>query len=193
MTKKKTSDKDVVGKDYTSSFNFSDSSTNNSQFYLINFIPKINKKIVKIITSTLCQLINDNFSNKIHNKNNNIKIFYNKFIPEIQLSEYVLKIIELTKCEFNTLIYSLILIDKLYFKGFIINEYNIYKLFYISIIISIKMNQDIIYDNKYYAKILGVEPKELLILETNFLTLLNFNIYISNDSFQYYLDSLELY
>ena len=53
MTKKKTSDKDVVGKDYTSSFNFSDSSTNNSQFYLINFIPKINKKIVKIINSTL--------------------------------------------------------------------------------------------------------------------------------------------
>jgi len=193
MTKKKTSDKDVVGKDYTSSFNFSESSTYNSQFYLIDFIPKINKKFIKIITSTLCQLINDNFSNKIHNKNSNIKIFYNKFIPEIKLSEYVLKIIELTKCEFNTIIYSLILIDKLYFKGFIINEYNIYKLLYISIIISIKMNQDIIYDNKYYAKILGVEPKELLILEMNFLTLLNFNIYISNDSFQYYLENLDLY
>jgi len=183
----------VVGKDYTSSFNFSESSTYNSQFYLIDFIPKINKKFIKIITSTLCQLINDNFSNKIHNKNSNIKIFYNKFIPEIKLSEYVLKIIELTKCEFNTIIYSLILIDKLYFKGFIINEYNIYKLLYISIIISIKMNQDIIYDNKYYAKILGVEPKELLILEINFLTLLNFNIYISNDSFQYYLENLDLY
>ena len=193
MTKKKTSDKDVIGKDYTSSFNFSDSSTNNSQFYLINFIPKINKKIVKIITSTLCQLINDNFSNKIHNKNNYIKIFYNKYIPEIKLSEFVSKIIELTKCEFNTIIYSLILIDKLYFKGIIINEFNIYKLLYISIIISIKMNQDKIYNNKYYAKILGVEPKELLILETNFLILLNFDIYISNDSFQYYLDSLELF
>ena len=99
----------------------------------------------------------------------------------------------MTKCEFNTIIYSLILIDKLYFKGIIINEFNIYKLLYISIIISIKMNQDKIYNNKYYAKILGVEPKELLILETNFLILLNFDIYISNDSFQYYLDSLELY
>jgi len=191
--KKKTSDKNLIEKDYTFSFTFSDSSTYNTQFYLINYLPKINKKFIKIITTNLCQLINDNFSNKIHNKNSYIKIFYNKYIPEIKLSEFVLKIIELTKCEFNTIIYSLILIDKLYFKGIIINEFNIYKLLYISIIISIKMNQDIIYNNKYYAKILGVEPKELLILETNFLILLNFDIYISNDSFQYYLDSLELY
>ena len=59
--------------------------------------------------------------------------------------------------------------------------------------LAIKYNEDDYYSNKYYAKVGGINLDEINDLEYNFLILLNFDIYISNDSFQYYLDSLELY
>ena len=57
---------------------------------------------------------------------------------------------------------------------------------------SIKYNEDCYYDNKYYSQIAGVKLKELLILEYNFVKLLNCELYVNRelyDKYQIYLDN----
>ena len=66
------------------------------------------------------------------------------------------------------------------------SEFNIHQLLFTSIIIAIKYNEDLYYDNKYYAKIAGVTPKELQKMEGEFLKLIKFELYINKKIFDKY-------
>ncbi len=56
---------------------------------------------------------------------------------------------------------------------------------------AIKYNEDVFYDNKYYAEIAGVKFKELKIIEYNFVQMTDFKLYISPETFIKYKDYLE--
>ena len=61
----------------------------------------------------------------------------------------------------------------------IINNKNIILIYFISLIISIKLNEDKIFNNNDYAVIGGISVKLLLNLEFIFLDLINFNVLIN--------------
>ena len=69
--------------------------------------------------------------------------------------------------------------------------YNIHRILFSSILISIKYNEDSYYDNKYYAEIAGVKLKELKSIEYSFVDLLNFNIFIKDDIYEKYREYLD--
>lgn len=52
--------------------------------------------------------------------------------------------------------------------------------------ISIKFLEDKYYKNDYYAKVGGIALKELNNLEKEFLFLINFKLFITDDMFYYY-------
>ena len=54
--------------------------------------------------------------------------------------------------------------------------------------LAIKYNEDEFYSLKYYAKIGGVSLSEITNLEYNFLSLIDFNLYIKQDLFDKYND-----
>ena len=62
-----------------------------------------------------------------------------------------------------------------------------------SLIISIKYNEDLIFDNKYYSEVAGVSIKEFNSLESEFLTIINFDLYIPDEEFFKYKFYLEKY
>ena len=70
--------------------------------------------------------------------------------------------------------------------------YNIHRILFSAILLSIKYNEDSFYDNKYYAQIAGVKTKELKTLEYNFAKMINCNFYVIKEDYekyQIYLDN----
>lgn len=53
-------------------------------------------------------------------------------------------------------------------------------------IIAIKYNEDDYFDNNFYAKVGGVSRKEIDKLEYEFLSLIDFNLYVSEEVFDKY-------
>ena len=114
-------------------------------------------------------------------------IFSAPEIPSISIKSYLSRIQKFTELEENTLICSLIYLDKLtQMNGVILSPYNIHRLLFIAILTSIKYNEDVIYNYDYYAKVAGVSAKELNHLECKFLDLLQFKLFISKEEFETY-------
>ena len=149
-------------------------------------------QITKSIISVLTELIEKNQKN-INNNNLNLDddIFNSKSIPNISTYDYMLRIVEYSNLEENTLILSLIYIDKIA-RIKKITKYNIYKYLITSVLIALKYNEDEIYNNNYYSQIGGINYEELMQLELNFLVLIDFNVYINNKTFEQYKSALQL-
>ena len=89
-------------------------------------------------------------------------IFSAQSIPTISLKDYLERIKIYSQVENNTLITSLIYVDRLCQKtNLILTPYNIHRIIFTAILLSLKYNEDLIYDFSYYSKIAGVSVKEL--------------------------------
>ena len=119
-------------------------------------------------------------------------IFSANSIPDISIKDYLIRIQTYSGVEKSTLILSLILIDHICKKSnLIITYYNIHRLLFGSVLISIKFNEDTYYDNKFYSEIAGVKLKELKMIEYSFLELSDFNVSVNKDEFEQYRKYLE--
>ena len=118
-------------------------------------------------------------------------VFYSSDIPTISIKDYLYRIQSLSKVEDNTLILALIYIDKIYEKtSIILTEFNIHRILFTSILIAIKYNEDIFYENNFYAKIAGVTDKELRKMEITFLRLIKFELYANKSLFEKYKNNI---
>merc|ERR1712070_314531 len=70
---------------------------------------------------------------------------------------------------------------------------NIHRILITSIMIAAKYNDDIFYNNTFYAKIGGLPVSELNALEVEVLRFLNFKLYVSKDMFDKYMKELNSY
>lgn len=149
------------------------------------------QSLLKEISTTLNSIIQESNKNNNHHKDNSL--FSRQQIPKISIFDYLLRIQKYSGIEESTIIISLIYIDRICKKkGIVLSKYNIHRLIFTAILIAIKYNEDIIYDNLYYSKIGGVTKKELLILENEFLQLIDFNLFVSNKIYQKYYEYLNL-
>ena len=114
-------------------------------------------------------------------------IFSAQSIPTISLKDYLERIKIYSQVENNTLITSLIYVDRLCQKtNLILTPYNIHRIIFTAILLSLKYNEDLIYDFSYYSKIAGVSVKELKKLESEFINLIDFSLYVEKEQFEKY-------
>ena len=146
-----------------------------------------NINLIKAISQTLISILEN--SKKINNYKEILKkqskmAFNANLIPNISIEQYLIRIQTYGNMEKSTLIISLILIDRLCQRANLtLTYYNIHRILFTAILISIKYNEDTYYDNKYYADIAGVKLKELKLLEYSFINLIHFNLFIQDDIF----------
>ena len=183
-----TTKEEIIENEFNSSFESEISSTNNiNDEEEEEMLSERIKNFAKSISIIINELIDSNSKNENENKND---IFDTKGIPDISLYEYLIRIISYSNCEENTLIISLIYIDKIS-KIKQLNKFNIYKILFTSILISLKFYEDEIFTNSYYSQIAGVSEKELIIMEYDFFILLNFNLFIKEEIFNTFKKALE--
>ena len=123
-----------------------------------------------------------------------IKPFISKKIPQISIEDFMKRLLKYSKMESSTLILILIYIDRVCFFGkFQLNYYNIHKLILASMVVSIKYNEDDYFSNKFYAKVGGVTKEELDKLEYEFLSLIDFSLFVDEDLFSKYYDYIKTF
>ena len=149
-----------------------------------------NKNLINAISLTLSTIIKEN--KKLPNYKEILMkqskmIFSSKAIPNISIYDYLIRIQTYSLIEKSTLILSLIYIDRLCQNcKLTLTFYNIHRILFAAILIAIKYNEDNFYDNKYYAEIAGVKLKELKLIEYQFVELVDFNMYVSDEIFNKY-------
>ena len=149
----------------------------------------IHKALLKEIDNTLTQII----SEKKNSKKNQNDIFSHVRVPKIPLFDYLLRIRKYTRIDNSTIIMALIYIDRVCIrKGLTLTNNNIHRLLFTSILISIKFNEDIIYDNLLYSKIGGVPVAELNKLEHEFLKMIGFSLFVSEEVYKKYYTYLHI-
>ena len=131
-------------------------------------------------------------------KNKNDKDYYTKIKsnqdghftfkkkPSISLLDYLRRIIKYLQIEYSTLIIALIYIDRLCKEKVYLSEYNIHSIMVISIYMAYFYNEDIIYDNNYLASVSGISKNEMITLEDDFLDLIEFKLFVSQEIFEQY-------
>ena len=118
-------------------------------------------------------------------------IFVCKNIPDISIENYLNRVQKYTKLEDSTLIIALIYTDRvLGNKNIKLSKHNLFKILLTAILIAIKYNEDEIYDNYYFAKIFGVKITELNKLESEFLDLIGFELFISKKELLLYYNKI---
>ncbi len=147
-----------------------------------------NVKLIQSIIFAIEKLIVNKPNIDINNSS--IILFNNDEIPNILIYNYVNRIVEYTNCEDNTLILSLIYLNQIIKKNINLTVYNIHKFLFASILLALKINEDKIYKNEYYSSIAGISLKELNLIEYHFLTILDFQIFIPENIFNYYKNEL---
>ncbi len=154
-----------------------------------------NLNLIKSISSALTTILEEN--KKLNNykeiiKNQSKMVFSASSIPGISIKDYLIRIQTYSCIEKSTLILSLILIDHICKKSnLILTYYNIHRVLFGSILISIKFNEDSYYDNKFYSEIAGVKLKELKSIEDSFFELNDFNVFVSYKEYEQYRKYLE--
>lgn len=150
--------------------------------------------LLKAIAFTLLKLIEEGKNKKNYSEivKSQINSVYNsKNIPNISISDYLVRIKKYAQLEDSSLVFSLILIDRfLKTKSIVITELNVHRILFSSIMISIKYNEDKYYSNKYYAKVGGINLTQLNLLEFDFVCSLEFNIMVEYKLFEKYYRNL---
>ena len=154
-----------------------------------------NLNLILSISNTLTTILDEN--KKLKNYKEIIKkqskmIFSANSIPGISIKDYLIRIQTYSCIEKSTLIISLILIDQICKKtNLILTYYNIHRILFGAILISIKYNEDSYYENKFYAEIAGVKLKELKIIEYSILEMSDFNVFVDYKKYKQYQQYLE--
>ena len=135
-------------------------------------------KLITTIADLLKDICNENNSIEVNNKNieinKKIRLFMLKKIPPISLKDYLLRLSKYSKISASTLIFILIYIDRLCYK---------YKFILASLVIAVKFNEDDFFSSEFYAKLGGISKSEMNHLEYEFISMINFNLYIKEDLF----------
>ena len=169
---------------------------NNNNFYLsdkklklINNLNNLLKKIIKMNKPIIEKKYENNKKiNENSHKFSNKTSFDMTELPDFELKDYLLRVISLCKISSESLIISLIYLEKyLNNTSKFLSEYNVFLLMLISIIISLKMNEDYIVSTKLFSIIGLVNDFNLIVeLEFEFLLAINFDLYVKDKLYNKY-------
>ena len=155
-----------------------------------------NLDLIDSISKTLNTILDRNKKLKNYKdilKKQSTMYFSANTIPNITIKDYLIRIQIYSDIEKSTLILSLILIDKMCKNSeILLTHYNIHRVLFSAILVSIKYNEDSYFDNNFYSQIAGVKPNELKLLEYTFLEYNDFNIYVNDVEYKQYENYLNL-
>ena len=155
----------------------------------LELIPQKDNSLQLSISLAIEQLLSENRKQKYYTskiREQSKMIFSSSTIPKISILEYLNRIVNYTKIEDSTLITSIIYLDSVTKNGIYLTDYNIHTLLLICILIAIKMNEDDIYTNDYYAEVAGISLKKLNKIEHEFLNMNKFKLFVDKDIFEQY-------
>lgn len=98
-----------------------------------------------------------------------LSLFQSSVVPDISIHSYLERIALYSKCSEACFVIALVYIDRLIEAQEIsVTLYNVHRLFITAILLATKLYDDEYYNNSYYAKLGGIQIKEMNLLESEF-------------------------
>mmetsp|Transcript_75536 Transcript_75536/g.218184 ORF Transcript_75536/g.218184 Transcript_75536/m.218184 type:complete len:272 (+) Transcript_75536:48-863(+) len=121
-------------------------------------------------------------------------VFHSARPPPISIKDYMTRLTTYYHCSDGCLTLALVYIDRLLkiHPGFVVSALNIHRLLAVSIMVAAKFHDDVFYSNAYYAKVAGLQTKELNKLEEKFLDMLKWRMYVLPAEYGEYLSRVLL-
>ena len=150
-----------------------------------NKMPQTWKAACKFLTQSISQ-----HNNKVLKRS--YRIFYGSKVPDISISNYVIRIYKYARCSEACIVVALIYIERLLKKNLemTLDELSVHRLFLSAIILAIKFYDDEYYNNKFYAKMGGVACHDLNKLERKFIRYLDYDLTVKSELFEQYSKDL---
>ncbi len=148
----------------------------------LSFVNKISKFLVSIIKENKKLA---NYEEMVVSKENNI--FNTKVFTRMPLKDFLIFLHKYNKLEDCIWVTSIIYLERFCEKASVVlTEFNVHKLLFVSLVLSLKLFEDINYNNAYYSNIIGINNKEMNYLEYLFLTTLDFKLNVSKSEYNKY-------
>ena len=147
-----------------------------------------------LITKIIGELLTDICGQNKPNNGTNLlllKPFISKKMPSISIKDYIERLLKYSKTFNEIVIIVLIYLDTICAKHKLnLNYYNIHKFIFASFIVAIKFYEDDYYSINYYAKLGGIPKKEAISLEYEFLSLMDFKLFVKQELYDKYYNNL---
>eukprot|EP00602_Paraphysomonas_sp_CaronLab_P004129 CAMPEP_0185024836 /NCGR_PEP_ID=MMETSP1103-20130426/8026_1 /TAXON_ID=36769 /ORGANISM="Paraphysomonas bandaiensis, Strain Caron Lab Isolate" /LENGTH=295 /DNA_ID=CAMNT_0027557901 /DNA_START=71 /DNA_END=955 /DNA_ORIENTATION=+ len=148
--------------------------------------------IIQVLSEVLTRLIDVNLKSNARQQFSTK--FQSSYAPGISIYGYLERISKYAKCSANCFIVALIYIDRLIeTRSIVLSSLNVHRILITSILLSTKVFEDEFYKNAYYAKLGGISTQEINSLELEFLSMVNFNMCVSTDTFKMYQQELQCF
>lgn len=131
--------------------------------------------------------ISTNISSNEDNNSNSIVSKEDKFT----LTDYLYFWVEQLEFEENLLILTMMNIDKILSKEFILTFSNVKNVLFTCMVITQKYYEDENFTDKDYSKIINIDANELIQMEIEFLSLIDFSLHISDEEFNKYKNKIK--
>ena len=189
MTSQKSSPSSTISSDYQSPISLKDVHKNTKKIIQIPPNNIQNPYPGTIFAQILLHILSENKKSKDYYNKINLNLdghFTFKMRPSISLFDFLQRILKYIRIEFSTLIIAMIYIDRICKEKVFLNDYNIHRIMLIAIYIAYIYNEDRVFDNNYLALVSGLSKEEMLTLEEDCLDLIEFNLFVSEDTFEKY-------
>jgi hypothetical protein len=153
---------------------------------------KIENSFPHVIANILDSIVLESETNHLDENLQENLVFNAKKPPLIKLEKYIQRIISATKCEEDTIIHSLFLIDSLCeINDIFLTKRNLHRILISAVVIAIKYSEDVYYSNDFYAKVGGISLQELNKLELEFFQMIHYKVYAEESVFLKYKLSIQ--
>eukprot|EP01055_Gregarina_sp_Pseudo9_P004312 Gregarina_sp_Pseudo_9__4311@NODE_446_length_2815_cov_13_154539_g422_i0_p1_GENE_NODE_446_length_2815_cov_13_154539_g422_i0NODE_446_length_2815_cov_13_154539_g422_i0_p1_ORF_typecomplete_len590_score128_34Cyclin/PF08613_11/7_7e03Cyclin/PF08613_11/4_3e34Cyclin_N/PF00134_23/2_9e07_NODE_446_length_2815_cov_13_154539_g422_i01581927 len=116
-------------------------------------------------------------------------------VPEVAISDYLERLRCFFLCSPECFVLAMIYIDRLvrlYDGKVVLCSLNIHRILVTAVMIAAKFFDDVYYSNSFYAKIGGLSLEEMNVLESHFLHLIKYDLYVSPREYERYRHNVTL-
>eukprot|EP00186_Timspurckia_oligopyrenoides_P000140 CAMPEP_0182446048 /NCGR_PEP_ID=MMETSP1172-20130603/3948_1 /TAXON_ID=708627 /ORGANISM="Timspurckia oligopyrenoides, Strain CCMP3278" /LENGTH=277 /DNA_ID=CAMNT_0024641913 /DNA_START=310 /DNA_END=1143 /DNA_ORIENTATION=+ len=106
--------------------------------------------------------------------------------PRVSLHDYLQRIDRYSFCSRSCHILALYFVDRLSKRSscFRITALNVHRLYITAFLLAVKSSEDVLYDNLHFSKVGGIYLRELNLMELKMLQELNYELFVSPDSYR---------
>jgi len=115
-------------------------------------------------------------------------LFHSPNTPSMSITDYLTRIRKFFRCRDECFVFALVYIDRVAKAdlGMPMTALNAHRLLLIAVVLAAKFQDDIHYCNAYYAKVGGLALQEVNSLESHFLKMLSWKLYVGPEEYQFY-------
>eukprot|EP01062_Namystynia_karyoxenos_P009990 TRINITY_DN13540_c0_g1_i1.p1 TRINITY_DN13540_c0_g1~~TRINITY_DN13540_c0_g1_i1.p1 ORF type:complete len:249 (+),score=65.38 TRINITY_DN13540_c0_g1_i1:138-884(+) len=167
---------------------------NELEMLMEKFQPEFNQMVPAVTDAINAVIVSHTLASRrksVMSEANRFADFETSAVPEIQLEDYLWRIVDYCYISPTSLLLACILIDKLIVgHGLTLSQLNIFKLFFTSVRVASKVHELRSLSNKNFAVVGGVSSAQLNALEATFIQLFRWNLWVEHEEFVAYCERL---